>query len=109
MRLQDRLATLTQEGAGLRNLKRLQQQDRGRQHITNIRDKYGTLHNDSDRIANIFASFYEALYKHGEEQSDIAATEGSESPEEVTYQDVVDAVQSERDGLVQRTGSWLTC
>jgi hypothetical protein len=56
-RMQNRLAALAQEGAGLRKLKRLQQQERGRQRITHIRDKDGTLQNDPDQVAEIFAAF----------------------------------------------------
>jgi hypothetical protein len=57
------LVLLAENGSGLRKLRRNQQQQAGAERITGVKDEQGKLNSDPDSICEVFALFYEDLYK----------------------------------------------
>jgi hypothetical protein len=54
---------LAEKGSGLSQLRRTLQRQTGRDRINQVKDDHGKLHNDPDSICEVFAQFYEDLYR----------------------------------------------
>ena len=54
---------LARKGAGLRKLQAALAKDTGKARITHITDKQGNFRNETDDICEVFATFYEDLYR----------------------------------------------
>jgi hypothetical protein len=91
---QDELDTLAKDGGGLKRLRRAQQKWAGHERTTGMRDEFGVFQTDPDDMCQIFAKFYEDLYKEcAEDQVTADDTSDKSFDVEVTVSEVVAALR----------------
>ena len=86
-RLEEELENLATAGAGQHNLKRLLDKQKGLLRINSVRDISGEVQSDPDSIAEVFAVFYEDLYKDAV-KTKFVPDESTKGEVQVTEEDV---------------------
>jgi hypothetical protein len=108
-RIEEDIDRLAQEGGGLKKLKGLMQKQSGTQRIARIKDKDGELQLDPDHIAEVFAYFYEDLYREMEGHNEIPVQHHSGAVP-VTTDEVEQALKPLKHGKMEpRTDLWQRC
>ena len=97
LRADDDIDALARKGGGLGKLKQMTNKQAGIQRITAIRDKEGELHRDPDDIAEVFAQFYEDLYKELARGGEVKMP-SSAKPSPVTIPEVEQALRALKNG-----------
>jgi hypothetical protein len=104
-RTDEEIRHVAERGAGLNKLRRTLQQQAGRDRITQVRDDDGTLHKDPGSVCEVFAKFYEELYKD-ELANGIGTTSNGKTIDfhmkALTFEEVEKALRGLKNG---RTGS----
>ena len=101
-RAQDEIDSLTRQGVGINKLRRVQQRRAGVQRMTAVTNGAGELKTDPSDIAEVFALFYEDLYKEMEGRSLPEIDETSSHADSITREEVERALRKLKSG---RTGA----